>query len=198
MVRCGKRSAGVSATRSGVHSPLFQMTSGAAHRPSTKETFSMNIRNTKKLAAAIAGVVALATGSAAHAAFQYTLNSIDADGLPDFVLTVPTLISTATNFLPSDFDSIVLPVGVSVFSVDVFNPLVSPLVTFNLSTGSVGFFWTGANGFVGPGQYCAGFNDCNATDAIMTITEMTRVPEPGSLALLGIGLAGLATWRKRR
>ena len=47
----------------------------------------MNIRDTKKLAAAIAGVVALATGSAAHAAFQYTLNSVDADGLPDFVLT---------------------------------------------------------------------------------------------------------------
>lgn len=158
----------------------------------------MNIRDTKKLAAAIAGVVALATGSAAHAAFQYTLNSVDADGLPDFVLTVPTLISTDTNFLPSAFDLLTLPAGVTVSSVDFINSLVSPLVYFNSTSGTFGYFWTTANAFVGPGEYCAGLIDCNNTVAIMTITETGTVPEPGSLALLGIGLAGLATWRKRR
>lgn len=158
----------------------------------------MNIRDTKKLIAAIAGVVALATASSAHASFRYTLNSIDADGLPDFVLTVPALISTDTNFLLSDFDSIVLPAGVTVLSVDVLSSLVSPTVNFKLASGSFGFFWTTANAFVGPGQYCAGFFDCNNTDAIMTITETGTVPEPGSIALLGLGLASLVAWRKRR
>jgi len=156
------------------------------------------VNKMKKRVAALATVAALVTSAAAHADFLYNLSSTAQSGLPNFVLTVPALLTVSTAFALSDFDAINLPGGDPVLSVSILNPLGAPEVNFNVQNGYFGFFWTSANAFVGPGQYCAGTLDCNNTAAIMTIRDIGAAPEPGSVALFGLGLAGLAAWRRRR
>jgi hypothetical protein len=64
----------------------------------------------KPLLAAMTMVAGLAASQAAQSAYVYNLNAIAGDGLPDFVLTVPALISTdPTDFQLTDFDSYALP-----------------------------------------------------------------------------------------
>ncbi len=157
----------------------------------------MNIKNTKKFVAAISIVAGILGNGTVQAGYIYELNATDGDGLPDFTLRVPALISSDLVLGLSDFESITLPPTPTVTSVSLRNFLSNPNVEFNTSTGSFGFFWTSANAFTGPGQYCAGFIGCSNTAAIMTISQTADTPEPATLALMGLGLAGMG-WKTRR
>jgi len=137
----------------------------------------------------LVAVLGLATGAPAQSAIIYTFDVTDFD--VGFVLTLPELLTDTTTFDLSDFDSITpFP---QTLSVTISDPLVTPLVYFD---GTVGYiFFTP---FTEPGTYCGGTVGCDRTAAIMTITESSTVPEPDTLALLGLGLLGLGVNRARR
>lgn len=153
----------------------------------------------KKLAVVLTIFFGIALSGIARANFIYSLNGdFGGNGLPDFVLSVPTLIAADTTFDLSDFDSISLdPAQGAVISVSFAAPLSNPEIRFNRGPGDYyGFFWISSNAFVAPGTYCAGFGDCGNTAAILTITEVASVPLPATLFLLGIGLVALGGLRR--
>jgi hypothetical protein len=81
-------------------------------------------------------------------------------------------------------------------STDTFNfattsGLSSPLTA--IRTGPVDGFWVGDNGFIG--DYSSGHS---SNIGAFANVEVDRVPEPATLALVGVGIVGIGYQRRRR
>jgi hypothetical protein len=145
-------------------------------------------------------VLSLGMVSPTLASYVYSLD-VQNTTVGDFTLTVPNLITTNTSFQFSDFDVINPYVGsIRVDFADLLGTSYPndpyPHVWYAFPDDSLnGFYWV--TPFTSVGIYCAGVIGCDNTQAIMTIREAGDVPEPATLALIGLGLAGLAASRRR-
>ena len=147
-----------------------------------------------------ATVLALSAVLPAQAAYVYQLDvqpgSLGGHG--DFTLTVNDLLLANTSFALTDFDAIDAPPGT--VSVD-FEVLAPNDMQFVFNGPGVGVFFAYAGALQAPGTYCSGFSNpvgCAGRAAVMTITEVGAVPEPGSLALLGAAAVAAAVARRRQ
>jgi hypothetical protein len=126
-----------------------------------------------------------------------SLGAIDAlfNGVADISLSYTTGFvdmapgATFVSATLTDSDSLVLNLGALA--------ALEGVGTFSLSCDSLsGFGTTGGGGFAGGSQNT--FGQCGASIVYEYTERTTNVPEPGSLALVGLALAGLGFSARRR
>lgn len=99
-----------------------------------------------------------------------------------------TFVAQITNIQFSTSETIT---GLSLITNDLTTPTFIPTLTFTANSVVINY----DNGSFNAG---GGFDFTGGTATFQLQTSLTSVPEPGSLALLGLGVSGLAFVRRRK
>ena len=163
---------------------FLMLSSSGAHN---KEGWDVKSKILRLLALAL-----LAGPMGANAAFVYSFYYAGWD--VGFTFTTPSLLTETTDVFV--FDSTNNP---NLTSAQLRNPIsASPAIEYSETTGGTSIFsglWDGS--WAGPGFYTWQPSATAAGRATLSIRETSSVPEPGTLALLGLGLAGMVLSRRR-
>ena len=139
-------------------------------------------------------VLLLLTAAApARAAVLYTFSS-QAHSRPtsDFSFVVDDLLTTTTIVEASDLFDVITYIPDATLGFVVFtDPHTNPNIALSYTDGHAVIYSLWPEPFTGLGSYTHG------TGVTLVISSVS-VPEPGTLALLGLGLLGLGVTRRRR